>query len=63
MKKTLTLCRRIVRQKLPASGVPTGLPSYISVVHPCINGPYIENEWPTTLAREASYIPMYEMVG
>jgi hypothetical protein len=37
-----TLWRSITRQKLDASGVPTGLPSYISVVQPISKGPYTE---------------------
>ena len=30
---------KATRQKAPASGVPTGLPSYITVVFPCSRGP------------------------
>ncbi len=29
----------ITRQNAPASGVPTGLPSYSTVVQPCSSGP------------------------
>jgi hypothetical protein len=32
-------CLSIVRQKLDASGVPIGLPSYITVVNPWSRGP------------------------
>ena len=31
-------CSAITRQKAPASGVPTGLPSYRTVVQPCRSG-------------------------
>ena len=34
-----TLCWLITRQNAPGSGVPTGLPSYTSVVQPCSSGP------------------------
>ncbi len=36
---TCTPWSAITRQKAPASGVPTGLPSYITVVQPCSSGP------------------------
>ena len=39
VNSALTPCCEITRQKAPASGVPTGLPSYISVVQPCSSGP------------------------
>ena len=38
VKKLLTLCSEITRQKVPASGVPTGLPSKTIVVLPWISG-------------------------
>ena len=34
VKKTSTPCSAITRKKAPASGVPTGLPSYITEVQP-----------------------------
>ena len=34
----LTLCSAMTRQNAPASGVPTGLPSYSTVVHPVSSG-------------------------
>ena len=34
-----TPCCSITRQKAPASGVPTGFPSYITEVAPCSSGP------------------------
>ena len=34
VKRDLTLCSEITLQKTPASGVPTGLPSKRTVVHP-----------------------------
>ena len=33
-----TLCPAITRQNAPASGVPTGLPSYSTVAQPCSSG-------------------------
>ena len=38
VKKDRTLCSAITRQKVPASGVPTGLPSNTIVVQPAIRG-------------------------
>ncbi len=38
VKKLRTLCSSITRQKVPASGVPTGLPSNTMVVLPWISG-------------------------
>ena len=38
VNRTLTLCSAITRQKAPASGVPTGLPSYRTVVLPFSSG-------------------------
>ena len=35
-----TSCSATTRQNAPASGVPTGLPSYRTVVAPVINGAY-----------------------
>ena len=34
-----TLCYEAILQKAPASGVPTGFPSYKTVVAPQIKGP------------------------
>jgi hypothetical protein len=34
VNSTETPCSSITRQKAPASGVPTGLPSYMMVVQP-----------------------------
>ena len=34
VNSVFTLCCAITRQKAPASGVPTGLPSYSTVVQP-----------------------------
>ena len=39
VKNTLTPCCEITRQNAPGSGVPTGLPSYRTVVFPLNNGP------------------------
>ena len=36
---TFILCCSTIRQNAPASGVPTGLPSNITVVAPFISGP------------------------
>ncbi len=38
VNSALTLCSEITRQKVPASGVPTGLPSNSTVVQPWISG-------------------------
>ncbi len=38
VKSAFTRCSSMTRQKAPASGVPTGLPSYITVVHPVMSG-------------------------
>ena len=38
VNSTFTLCCAITRQNAPASGVPTGLPSYITDVQPRISG-------------------------
>ena len=40
VKKARTPCCAMTRQKAPASGVPTGLPSYSTVVFPWNSGPY-----------------------
>jgi hypothetical protein len=40
VKSTFTLCCSITRQKVPASGVRTGLPSNSTVVQPASSGPY-----------------------
>ena len=40
VKKTRTSCSSMTRQKAPASGVPTGFPSYMTEVQPWISGPY-----------------------
>lgn len=37
---TFTRCCAATRQKAPASGVPTGLPSYRTVVQPVSSGAY-----------------------
>ena len=39
VKKATALCSLITRQNAPASGVPTGLPSYMIEVAPWISGP------------------------
>ena len=38
VKKLRTLCSEITRQNVPASGVPTGLPSKTMVVLPWMSG-------------------------
>ncbi len=38
VKSTRTPCCSMTRQKAPASGVPTGLPSYMTVVQPKSSG-------------------------
>ena len=38
VNSALTLCSATTRQNAPASGVPTGLPSYSTVVHPASSG-------------------------
>ncbi len=38
VNSAVTPCSAITRQNAPASGVPTGLPSYITVVAPTSNG-------------------------
>ena len=38
VNSALTLCSATTRQNAPASGVPTGLPSYKIVVHPASSG-------------------------
>ena len=48
VKSTLTLFRSMIRQKVPASGVPTGLPSNMTVVAPTSSGAYSMYECPTT---------------
>jgi hypothetical protein len=40
VKRALTPCSAITRQNAPASGVPTGLPSYMTVVAPISSGAY-----------------------
>ena len=39
VKKATAPCSEITRQNAPASGVPTGLPSYRTEVAPCSSGP------------------------
>lgn len=41
-------CSEMTRQNAPASGVPTGLPSYRTVVAPISSGAYTMYECPTT---------------
>jgi hypothetical protein len=43
-----TPCSATTRQNAPASGVPTGLPSYSTVVQPASSGAYTMYECPTT---------------
>jgi hypothetical protein len=50
-KSALSLYSSMRRQNAPASGVPTGLPSYKSVEHPANSGPYRMYECPTTQPR------------
>ncbi len=38
VNRPVTRCSAATRQNAPASGVPTGLPSYITVVHPVSSG-------------------------
>ena len=38
VKSVDTPCSATTRQNAPASGVPTGLPSYSTVVQPCKSG-------------------------
>ena len=38
VNSTFTRCCAITRQNAPASGVPTGFPSYITEVQPRISG-------------------------
>lgn len=38
VNRVLTLCLSMMRQKVPASGVPTGLPSNRTVVAPTSSG-------------------------
>ena len=40
VKRVGTLCCSMIRQKVPASGVPTGFPSKRIVVQPCSSGAY-----------------------
>ena len=40
VNRAFTPYSEITRQKAPASGVPTGLPSYRMVVHPASSGAY-----------------------
>jgi hypothetical protein len=39
VNRASTPCSATTRQNAPASGVPTGLPSYSTVVAPAISGP------------------------
>ncbi len=43
-----TPCSEMTRQNAPASGVPTGFPSYSTVVAPTSSGAYTMYECPTT---------------
>jgi len=38
VNRALTPCSATTRQNAPASGVPTGLPSYSTLVHPASSG-------------------------
>ena len=48
VNSVLTPCSAMTRQNAPASGVPTGLPSYRIVVQPVMSGAYTMYECPTT---------------
>ena len=48
VNNAVTRCLSTTRQKFASSGVPTGLPSYNTVVQPSRSGPYTEKLCPTT---------------
>jgi hypothetical protein len=48
VNRTFALCSATTRQNVPASGVPTGLPSNKTVVAPTKSGAYKMYECPTT---------------
>src|SRR5262249_16971081 len=58
----------MTRQNAPGSGVPTGLPSYSTVVQPVSSGAYTMYECPTThptslAAQNTSPGPVSKMLG
>lgn len=48
VNSAVTRCLSATLQKFASSGVPTGLPSYNTVVQPSRSGPYTEKLCPTT---------------